>query len=60
VIGLSDNVIRALPASGPPFVGPPLQFAPTGAPIAIVNPPGPVRLSPFFYPARICITHGGA
>jgi hypothetical protein len=55
VIGLSGNVIRALPASGPPFVGPPLQFSPTGDPIAIVNSPGPVSLSPFFYPARICI-----
>jgi len=60
VIGLSGNVIRAVPASGPPFVGPPLQFSPTGEPIAVVNDPGPVRLSPFFYPARICIVRGGA
>ena len=32
VIGLSGNVIRAVPATGPPFVGPPLQFSPTGDP----------------------------
>ena len=56
VIGLSGNVIRVLPASGQSsFLGPPLQFAPTGDPIAIVNAPGPVSLRPFFYPARICI-----
>lgn len=55
VIGLSGNVIRALPASGPPLVGPPLQFSPTGNPIALVGTPGLVSLSPFYYPARICI-----
>ena len=55
VIGLSGNVIRVLPAGGPPLVGPPLQFSPTGDPIAVVNTPGRVDLSPFFYPARICM-----
>ena len=60
VIGLSANVIRAVPAGGRPLVGPPLQFSPTGEPIVIVNDPGPVTLSPFFYPARICIGRAAA
>ena len=55
MIGLSRNVIRATPANGPPLIGPPLQFSPTGSPIVMVNTPTAVNLSPFFYPARICI-----